>query len=151
MPFDANLILAAADGDAYEWDYACLNSHGTPTLTTINDGGFTVLDIKETGAKGMVAILIIADTATGNVNGELVVQLQASDDSAFGGADTQTLAHFEVAGATHGHITAAETPCVVMRRFATEKRYVRIDAESVSGDNYKTVWCLLSPYPFVTL
>ena len=144
MPYDANLVLA---DDTLDWGYDNLVSYGTPDSTDKNAGGFVILDIKETGAKGMAAILII-DAAGSSSGNQLTVVLQASDSSTFA-SGIQTLCNFEVAGVAHGTILGNEAPCTVIRRFATEKRYVRIVA-STTGDFY-TVWCLLSPYPFYKL
>lgn len=149
MPFDASLVLANDDGEWTEANLVGSNDYGTPVSTVRNTGGLVIVDIKQTGANGMVAVLII-DEAGAATDDALTVVLQASDSSTFA-SGIQTLANFEVAGAVHGVIRGDECPCTVMRRFATKKRYVRIDASCVVSDNFHTVWCLLSPYPFETL
>lgn len=150
MPFDANLVLANDDG---EWTYANLvtSDHGTPVLATSrNAGGFIIIDLLNgTPAKGMAAVLII-DQAGAEIDDALTVVLQASDSDTFG-SGIQTLANFEVAGVGHGIILGNECPCTIIRRFATQKRYVRIDASCADGDNFHTVWCLLAPWPFYIL
>jgi len=148
MPFDANLVLA---DDTADWTYANLvtSNYGTPTLTSKNSGGFVVLDIKKTGAKGMAAVLII-DEAGLETDDALVVLLQASDNSDFS-EEIETLAEFDILGATHGVILGNECPCTVVRKFTTVKRYLRIDASCNDGDNFHTCWCVLAPWPFHVL
>jgi len=148
MPFDANLVLADTTAD---WTYANLvtSNYGTPTSTTRNAGGFVVVDMKAfsgTAAKGMSAVFI-SDEAGAAVTDALTLLLQASDQSDFS-SGVQTLANFEVAGVTHGIILGNECPCTVVRRFATTKRYVRVDASCVEDDDFHTCHVLLAPWPF---
>ena len=146
MVFDTNLVLADNTAD---WTFANLVSqdYGTPVLTTRNDGGFAIVDLLTgTGAYGMAAVLIIDEEGAASTDA-LTVLLQASDSDTFA-SGIQTLANFEVAGVSHGVILGNECPCTVIRRFATTKRYVRIDASCTSADDFHTVWCLLAPWPF---
>ena len=151
MPFDANLVLA---DDTAEWTFANLvtSDYGTPTSTTRNAGGFAIIDLlalSTTAAKGLAAILII-DEAGAAADDALTLLLQVSDSATFA-SGVQTLANFEVAAATHGIILGNECPCTVIRRFATNKRYIRVDASCVAGDNFHTCHVMLAPWPFNVL
>ena len=145
MPFDANLILC--DGSA-DWSYANLvtNNYGTPTSTTANAGGFVVLDIKGTAAKGMAAIFV-SHEAGNAADDALTLKLQASDNEDFS-EEVQTLALFEVDAVTEGIILGNECPCTVIRRFSTTKRYIRVDASCVADDDFGTCYVLLAQWPF---
>ncbi len=152
MPFDANLVLADTTAD---WTFANLvtNNYGTPTsVSTRNAGGFVVIDllaISTTAAIGLSCVFV-ADEAGAAVDDALTLVLQVSDSSTFA-SGIQTLANFEVAGVAHGIILGNETPTTIVRRFSTRKRYIRVDASCVSGDNFKTCQVLLAPWPFHTL
>ncbi|MFA5384147.1 MAG: hypothetical protein WC364_05710 [Eubacteriales bacterium] len=151
MPFDANLVLADNTAD---WTYANLvtSNYGTPTSTTRNAGGFAVIDMlafSTTAAKGLSVILII-DEAGAAADDALTLLLQASDSLTFANG-VQTLANFEVNAATHGIILGNECPCTVVRRFATQKRYIRVDASCVADDNFHTCHVLLAPWTFNVL
>ncbi len=148
MPFDANMVLA---DDTLDWTFANLvtSNYGSPTSLTRNAGGFAVIDMKETAASGLVAVFI-ADEAGDATDDALTLVLEVSDAVDFT-SGVQTLANFEVAGVTHGVILGNEVPVTVMRRFSTTKRYCRVDASCVSGDDFQTCWVLLSPYPFFNL
>ncbi len=151
MPFDANLVLADTTLD---WTYDSLNTnnYGTPTSTTRNDGGFVVIDLKAfsgTGVKGMAAIFV-ADEAGNGSNDALTLLLQTCDLEAFS-SGVVTLANFEVAGASHGVILGNETPCTIVRRFSTIKRYIRVDASCTTSDDFHTCQVLLAPWPFWTI
>lgn len=152
MPFDANLVLADNTADWTEANLVGTNDYGSPTTTTKNAGGFVVIDllaISSTAAKGLAAIFV-CDEAGAGTDDALTLVLQASDSSDFS-SGVQTLANFEVAGATHGVILGNEVPCTIVRRFATTKRYIRVDASNVAGDDFHTCWVLLAPWPFNTI
>lgn len=151
MPFDANLVLADTTAD---WTYANLvtQNYGTPTSTTRNSGGFVIVDLlalSTTPAKGLSAVFV-CDEAGAATDDALTLVLQVSDSATFA-SGVQTLANFEVAGVGHGIILGNEVPCTVVRRFATDKRYIRVDASCVSGDNFHTCQVLLAPWPFHTM
>ena len=151
MVFDANLVLADTTAD---WTFANLvtSNYGTPTSLTRNAGGFVVIDmlaISSTPADGL-ACVFLADEAGAAASDALTLVLQVSDSLTFA-SGVQTLANFEVAGATHGIILGNETPTTVIRRFATTKRYIRVDASCVAADNFKTCQVLLAHYPFNVL
>lgn len=152
MPFDANLVLADTTAD---WTFANLvtSNYGTPTsVTTRNAGGFVVIDllaISTTAAVGLSCVFV-ADEAGAAVDDALTLLLQVSSQSDFS-SDVQTLANFEVAGVGHGIILGNETPVTIVRRFSTRKRYIRVDASCVSGDDFKTCQVFLVPWAFHTL
>jgi len=149
---DANLVLADNTAD---WSYANLvtSNYGTPTSTTRNSGGFAVIDLlafSKCPAKGLACVLVL--TEAGAAAGDaLTVLLQSSTVEAFSD-DIHTLANFEVdADAGTGIIDGDETPCTIIRRFATEQRYIRIDASCTSGDDFGTVYCYIDAHPFYVL
>lgn len=151
MPFDANLVLADTTAD---WTYANLvtSNYGSPDSTTKNAGGFVVVDllaISSTAAKGLSCVFV-CDEAGAATDDALTLVLQASDASDFS-SGVQTLANFEVAGATHGILLGNEVPCTIVRRFATTKRYIRVDASCVAADDFHTCQVLLAPWPFHTM
>lgn len=153
MPFDANLVLV--DGTT-NWTSANLTSYGTPTSTTVT-GSFVVVDLlalSSTAAQGMAAIFI-ADQAGLAVTDALTLTIEGSEAVDFDGDTSHifnTLATFEVAGATAGVIVGNECPCTIIRRFATTRRYIRAHASLASaGQNFYTCYVLLAPWPFHVL
>jgi hypothetical protein len=150
--FDANLILANDDAD---WTYASLVSsdYGTPTSTTRNDGGFAVIDlgVAEIGSdyRGLACVLIFLDSANAN-DDALTCILQESSAVAFG-SDVSNLIEFDIAAATQGVILGSELPCTVVKRFVATKRYLRIDASCNSGDDFGTVWAMITPHAYKVL
>ena len=150
MPFDANLVLADNTAD---WTYANLvtSGYGAPTSVTKNAGGFVVINLlalSTTPADGL-ACIFVCDEAAGAAYA-LTLVLQVSDVLAFT-SGVQTLANFEVAGVTHGVILGNECPCTVVRRFSTNKQYIRVNASCVAGNDFHTCQVLLAHYPFHTL
>ncbi len=148
MTFDANLVLADATLD---WTYANLvtNNYGTPTSLARNAGGFVVVDllaISKGPAKGLSCVFIADEVAAAN-DDALTLVLQGSDSLTFA-SGVVTLAVFDILGATQGIIIGSELPATVIRRFATIKRYIRVDASCVSGDNFKTCRVLLTNHAF---
>lgn len=154
MPFDANLVLC--DG-TYDWTYANLNTtgYGHPHSTTAA-GGFVVIDIlaiSTTAAKGMSAIFM-CDEAGNNDADALTLVIQGSDAVTFiqsATVDVQTLATFEIGGATAGVILGNECPCTVIRRFHTNKRYIRAFASVTTEDDFHTCYVFLAPWPFYVM
>jgi hypothetical protein len=148
MPFDANLVLV--DGSA-DWSYANLvtSSYGTPTSTTRNDGGFAVIDLGSThiGAswKGIAAVLVLTEAADATSDA-LTCTIEESTSEGF--TVPHELAKFDIAAATMGVILGSEVPATVIRRVSPTLRYIRCKATVPSGDDFNTVYCLLSPYPF---
>ncbi len=144
MPFDSSLVLA---DDTADWTYANLVSsgYGIPTSTTRNSGGFAVLDLGEAPYTGLNITLFLTEAA--NASGdELTVTVEESTTEVF------TVAHelgkFAVAGATDGVILGSETPCEVNLRVTPTRRYLRIKASCTASDDFKTVYCNASPFPF---
>lgn len=148
MPFDANLVLANDDAD---WTYGNLvtSDYGSPTSTTRNDGGFAVIDLgyADIGAdyRGIAVVLIFLDSANAS-DDALVVVVQESGVEAFS-SDVHVLCEVDIAAATQGTILGSEIPATVVRRVSPLERYIRIDASCASGDDFGTVWALLTPYP----
>lgn len=148
MPFDANIVLADDDAD---WTYANLVSsdYGTPTSTTRNSGGFAVIDLGGTNigaaASGIAVVLVLTEAAAAS-DDALTVIVEESSTEIF--TVPHELAKFDILAATKGVIIGSETPAAVIRRISPTLRYLRIDASCVSGDDFKTCYCLLSPYPF---
>ena len=155
MPFDANLVLASTKAD---WTYANIVTaeYGQPVLTTVNDGGFAVIDIlaiSTTAAKGM-AVIFVADEAGADDADALTLVLQGSNELDFVADATnpvRTLATFDIGGVDAGIILGNECPCTVVRRFATRLRYIRVNASCVLGDDFHTCQVLLAPWPFYTM
>ena len=50
-----------------------------------------------------------------------------------------------------GGFVVVDLLATVIRRFATTKRYIRVDASCVAGDDFKTCQVLLAPWPFNVL
>lgn len=149
MPFDANLVLV--DGSA-DWSYSNLGTYGTPTSTTRNDGGFIVLDLGSAhiGAawKGIAAVLVCVDEAAAGTDA-LTCTIEESTTEAF--TVPHELAKFDILAASMGVILGSEVPATVVKRVSPTERYLRCKASTLSGDDFHTVYCLLSPYPYKVL
>lgn len=149
MPFDANLVLA---DDTLDWTFANLNTsdYGTPVSTTRNAGGFAILDMGSadigSDVRGLAIALVLTETAGAGADA-LTVIVEESGSSTFA-SDIHELGKFDIAGATKGIILGSETPATVIMRVVMKERYLRIDASCTSGDDFKTCWCLVSPYPY---
>lgn len=147
MPFDNLLVLIDGTIDL-------IGDLDTPAVATaVNTTyGCKVLDIRDTGVYGLAAVLICPASAT--ASGTLDGFIECSDEVAFGAhSSTQyphDVAHFEILAATNGRIIAAETPCICIKRFWTDKRYIRANLTVNGTDNYDfgAVKVLISPYPF---
>jgi hypothetical protein len=152
MPFDANLVLC--DGSA-DWSYANLVSsdYGTPTSTTRNDGGFAVIDLGAanigSAVSGLAVVLVFKDSANASDDAATVI-VEESGAVAFG-SDVHELGKFDIAAATKGIILGSEVPATVIMRVVPKERYLRIDASCNSGDDFGTVYALISPYPYKVL
>lgn len=150
MPFDANLVLADTTLD---WTQTNIDAGGIPTDTTRNDQGFAVIDLlplSGTSAKGMAVIFVAAVTA--NDSGDrLTLFIEASDDMDFS-TNKETLCSFAVDGANgSGVLDGDETPCTIVRRIQTMKRYIRANAAVAASDDFHTCQVLLAPWPFHTI
>ena len=118
------------------------------TRNVVVTGGQAVIDLKGTGAKGLSAVMMCSDLAVGADAYTLTSFLEASDVLAFT-SDIHKLASFDVAGATGGVILGAETPLTCVIKFATKKRYLRINATVSNNFGYIKVY--LAPFDFVVL
>lgn len=153
MPFDADLTLC--DGSA-DWSYANLvtSNYGTPTSTTRNSGGFVVLDMQSYPYSGIDVVLLFIDAANADTDA-LTVIIQESDVEAFS-SDVHTLGGFDIAAATTGiilgsEITSTDIPVDVHLRITPSRRYLRIDASCTSADDFGTVYCYVTPFPYKKL
>ena len=146
--FDSDLILM--DGSI-----VATTGTDTPAISTTRDAatGAAVIDLGEGGtpASGLTAVLMCSLLAGGAAAYTLTAYLQASDTADMTGTTTgiDRLGNFGVADATTGVIIGSETDCVATVKFATKKRYVRINA-TVSND-FGYLSCYLDPYTFKTL
>lgn len=105
---------------------------------TLADGrvattGQAVVEINKTPIRGLAAVAVNdAVTATGTGAGTLTLTIEASDDPNF--AEVDTVAVFPA-------ITKDSEPNVVVRRFNTNKKYVRsvVIADGSTSENYITL------------
>ncbi len=145
MPFDANLILLDGSIDIT----AALDTAPTSTVIDASTGA-RVLDLRETSLRGLAAVLILADDAVANAD-TFTAFLEVSDQEDFA-SDVHELGKFDIAAVTKGVILGSEVPAIVIMRFATKYRYVRLNATvGDSPDGFNTVYCFITPYPFKLL
>jgi hypothetical protein len=143
--FDYNMILM--DGSV-----VTTTALDTPAISTTRDAttGAAVIDLGAGGtpATGLVAVMFCSTLAGGAAAYTLTAYLQASDTADMTGTTTgiERLGSFGVANATTGVILGAETPCYSIVRFATAKRYVRVNATVSNDFGYIKVY--LAPWPF---
>ena len=143
--FDADLILM--DGTI-----VATTATDTPAISTTRDAttGAAVIDLGEGGtpAAGLTAVLMCSELAVGAAAYTLTAYLQASDTADMTGTTTgiDRLGSFGVADASTGVILGAETPCTATVRFATAKRYIRINA--TVSNNFGYLKCYIEPYIF---
>ena len=145
MPFDSELVLI----DGTITMTATTDTPAISATTRDTATGAIVIDIKETGVKGLVAVLICpADLTSTSDATYLIGYIQCSDTADMTGTVTglETHGYFTVAGATVNRIIGSECPCVAMVRFTTKKRYVRANLTVTATFGAPQV--LLSPYPF---
>jgi len=141
--FDSNLVLM--DGTV-----VTTTALDTPATSTTRDAttGAAIIDLEETGVTGLVAVMFCSDLAGGADAYTLTAYMEASASATFASA-IERLGNFGIANATSGVILGSETPCVATVRFATKKRYVRINA-TVSND-FGNLKVYLTPWPFKVL
>ena len=127
------------------------STHTAPTSVTRDAAtGAVVIDLGETGVHGLAAVLICADDVVQDAD-TLTAFIEVSDVLAFS-SDVHEMGKFDVAAANKGVILGSETPCVSIIRFATKKRYVRLNATvGTSPDDFLTVKCFLTPHAFGVL
>lgn len=119
----------------------------TPATSLTRDAatGAAVIDLRGTGKDGLSAVMMLSDLAGGADAYTLTAFLEASDVLAFT-SDIHKLASFDVAGATGGVILGAETPLTCVIKFATKKRYVRLNA--TVSDTFGYIKVYLAPFTF---
>jgi hypothetical protein len=149
--FDENMELC--DGSA-DWSYANLvtSDYGSPVSTTRNDGGFAVIDLGEGGApvEGLAIALMLTEAAAAN-DDALTVIIEDCDDYDFSSSQPHELGKFDIAAATKGVILGSECPNTIVMRVTPTRRYLRIDASCVAGDDFGVVKCAISPFPYKNL
>ena len=150
MAFDANLVLI--DGTVDIDSDAAAGFVAATSTTKLDATGAAVIDIKETGFKGLAAVLIIPKLTS--AADYLTATIQASDEVAFANVapNLQEVVKFDVAAATLGRILASECTAglIVIRRFVTDKRYVRAvitPTKSGGSGSFGLLQILISPYP----
>lgn len=136
MPFDMNLVLIDGSVDlTVDTDI--------PAISVVRDGatGAVVLDLRETGVRGLAAVLV-CPTDPPAADNTLNLVIEESDSEASGYVP---LVSFDQVGDV--------PPGTYMERFATAKRYVRanITIAGTVGVNYGKVGVLISPYPWKVL
>ncbi len=147
--FDADLILL--DGTI-----ALTDALDTPAISLTTDAatGAAVIDLGAGGTPetGLTAVLLLpnndtdADTVTAYIEAADHVDMTGTT------ADVLRLGSFGVASANQGVILGSETPCVALVKFATRKRYVRLNLTVGAGDlAVSTAKCFLTPYAFPVL
>ena len=151
--FDYNLMLIDGTIDV-DSDTAATFVAATSTTRSATTGA-AVIDIGTGGtpANGLSVVLIIP--ALTSSTDYLTATLQSSDVVAFT-SDVHTMAAFDVAAATTGRILASEctSGLVVIRRFATKKRYIRVSLTPTKGTgdgSFSTLKAYLSPEAFNVL
>ncbi len=146
--FDYNMILM--DGSV-----VTTTALDTPAISTTRDAttGAVVIDIGAGGtpSSGLVAVMLCSDLAVGAAAYTLTAYLQASDTADMTGTTTgiERLGSFGIANAATGVILGAETPCIATVKFATKKRYVRVNGTVSNDFGYIKVY--LTPFPFKVL
>lgn len=134
MAFDANNMFH--DGTAITADI-------TPTSVT-RTGGSAVLDLKQTGAVGLAAVLVVGADITGTASDTLQVSIEecATVDGTY-----VEVARFPLLTKGTG------MPGTYIRRFSAEKRYVRakIDVTKAAAYSQAGVYIFAAPHPFKVL
>uniref|UniRef100_A0A6M3IY13 Uncharacterized protein n=1 Tax=viral metagenome TaxID=1070528 RepID=A0A6M3IY13_9ZZZZ len=142
--FDYNMILM--DGSVSTT--TALDTAATSVTRDATTGAAVIdLGVGGTPVSGLTAVLVLADDLADN-SYTLTSYMEACDAVGFGSA-VERLGNFGVANATEGIILDTETPCVATVRFATAKRYVRINATVSNTFGY--IYVYLSPYVFKIL
>jgi len=142
--FDYNMILM--DGSV-----STTGSLDDPAVSTDRSDttGAAVIDlgIGGTPASGLTAVLVLADDLADN-SYTLTAYMEACALATFASA-IERLGNFGVANVTEGVILDTETPCVATVRFATKKRYVRINLTVSNTFGY--IYVYLTPFAFKRL
>ena len=143
--FDANLVLL--DGTV---DYDPSNDTAPTSIQRDGATGAVVIDIGTGGtpASGLSCVLILPTANDGT--DILTAVLEVSSAVGFG-SDKSVVGDFDLAAANPGIILGSETPCVIILRFTTDKRYVRLNGTVTASDDFKRAKCFLTPYGFTIL
>ena len=140
MPFDANLMF-------FDGSVSIANTSATSLTRTL---GHAVLDLKETGAKGVAVVIVVTGTDPAGAC-EMQPLIQCSDTITFPGNREEHKMGGDIAP---GHISNNDigNGGVFMRRVSTKKRYMRVKISGVSnGGFFGTTYIYACPYPFDTL
>lgn len=132
MPFDAELVMH---------DGTTITANITPILTS-RASGSACIDLKETGAKGLAAVLIMGADIAGATD---TLQITIEECATLGGTFVE-MATFPLLTKGTG------MPGTYILRFIATERYVRalIVVNDVGGGGFSVASCyiLLSQYPF---
>ncbi len=146
---DANLI--PLDGTI-----SLTDALDTPPISVTRDAstGAAVIDLGAGGTPetGMFAVLYLPNNTTDADT--VTAYMEAADhvDMTGTSADVERVGSFGVASATQGVILGSETPVVAFVKFATRKRYVRLNLTVGVGDTgVGAAKCYLNPYAFPVL
>jgi hypothetical protein len=115
------------------------------SLTRSAVTGAAVIDLKGTGKNGLTAVMMFSDLAGSADAYYVIAVLEVSDVLAFT-SDVHQVGDFTKAAATTGRLLGAETPCTITLKFATKKRYARINA-TVSND-FGYIKAYIAPFDF---
>ncbi len=147
--FDADLILL--DGTI-----ALTDALDTPPISVTVDTatGAAVIDLGAGGTPetGLTAVLLLPTNAT--AADTVTAYMEAADHVDMTGTtpDVERVGSFGAANASQGVILGSETPVVTFVKFATRKRYVRLNLTVGVGDTgVSTAKCFLTPYAFPVL
>ncbi len=141
--FDANLILM--DGSVVTTTSLDTPATSCTRNTTATDGA-AVIDLQETGARGMSAVMILSELVSPTADAYYVEAfLEASDVLAFT-SDLHKLTSFDLLGGTTGRILGIETPCTIVAKFATDKRYLRVNLTVSNNFGYIKVYLTNSAF-----
>jgi hypothetical protein len=143
---DANLVLMDGTLDC-TYANVVTAGYGTPTSTTRNAGGFAVIDLGVGGGPvtGLAAILELTEAA-GGAGDEMTAIIEESTTEAF--TVPHEIMKFDILAATKGVILGSEAPATVVKRITPTMRYLRLKMTVSAGDDFKTVYCNVSPFPF---
>lgn len=150
MPFDANLVLI--DGTVDLSAVTAASYVAATSTTRVTATGAVVVDLRGTGVRGLAAVLVMPTAGNGTTD-YLIGLIEVSDEEDFGNSVyyLQEVVKYDILAVTKGRILGAEAPAIVVRRFTTDKRYVRANFTPAAGNgtgSFGYVQVLLSPYPF---
>ncbi len=145
MAFDDSLVLL--DGSV---DYNAANDGAATSVDIDAATGAKVIDIGETGAAGLTAVLLVPDDHNGDTD-TLTAFIEASSVVGFG-SDVSEMGKFDVLATAKGIIVGSEGPCEAFVHFATDKRYIRLNGTvGTYPDDFGAVKCYLTPHAYKSL